>query len=308
VVVSLDCDFLLEEPGHVAYSREFIARRRVTEGQKTMNRLYVAESSATITGAMADHRFPMKASAIDSLARALAQAVGVPGVTGETTPENAKWIAAIAADMNANRGNVLVVAGSHQPAAVHALAFAMNSRLGSVGPQSAVSFHRPIAGNTAPNDASLKSLVDEMNAGRVQTVLIMGRERAYNTPADLKFADALNKVPFRAHIGAYEDETSVLCTWHSSRSALLESWGDVRSLDGTVSLIQPLVRPLYEAAKSSVEVLSALLGNDSASGYEAVRANWLRTRGGVDNLAFQKFWQKAVHDGLIPEPRRPRLE
>ena len=307
VVVSLDCDFLLEEPGHIAYGREFISRRRVTEGQKTMNRLYVAESSATITGAMADHRFPTKASSIDSLARALAQAVGVPGVTGQTTEENAKWISEIAKDLVANRGNVLVVAGSHQPPAVHAIAFAINSFLGSVGPQSATSFHLPVVGNRAPNEASLRTLVDEMNGERVQTVLIMGGNAAYNTPADLKFGEALQKVPFRAHIGPYENETSVLCTWHLPEAHYLETWSDARALDGTVSLVQPLIRPLYEAAKSPIEVLSALLGNDSASGYEAVRANWLRTRGGVDNLQFQKFWQKVVHDGLVPGTASPAV-
>ena len=293
VIVSLDCDFLLEEPGRVAYGREFIEGRRVrvTEGKadrQKMNRLYAIESTSTITGTQADHRFPVKASQVDGIARALAAGVGVPNVNGQVTQDQAKWIAPIVADMKANLGRVIVVAGSHQPPAVHALAMAITETLNGLAQPSAgnaapsggvITYHQPIEGAPVPHDAGLQAVVAEMNAGRIKTALIMGTNPAYTAPADLGFADALKKVPFTAHLGMFDDETGTLCTWHVPEAHYLEQWSDARAIDGTASVVQPLILPLYEACKSSVEVLGALVGNVNASGYDIVRGHWARARG-----------------------------
>ena len=294
VIVSLDCDFLLEEPGRVAHAREFIEGRRlrVSEGKadrEKMNRLYVMESTATITGAQADHRFPVKAAEVDGLARALAQAVGVPGVAGSVTAEQAEWIGVVAADMAANRGKVLVVAGAHQPAAVHALAMAMTQSLSNPdlviigqdtnGTGGTITYHEPIEVAPKPHGAGLQELVGEMNAGRIKTALIMGTNPAYTAPRDLGFEAAMKKVPFTAHVGMYDDETGVLCTWHVPEAHYLEYWGDARAIDGTASVIQPIILPLYEAAHSPVEVLAALVGNVNASGYDIVRGYWAQAEG-----------------------------
>ena len=304
VIVSLDCDFMLEEPGRVAHAREFIEGRRVTDktARQKMNRLYVIESTSTITGAAADHRFPVKAAQVDGIARALAQAVGVNVGAGaqQVTAEQNKWIQEIANDLKANVGKVIVVAGAHQPPAVHALAMAMTNALTASDPVPAsgsitlrtgagaiaaqtISYHAPIEGAPVPHLAGLAAVVEEMNAGRIKTVLVMGTNPAYSAPRDLEFAKAFNKVPFRAHVGLYEDETSNLCTWHVPEAHFLEQWGDARSIDGTVSIVQPIIMPLYEACKSPVEVLGALVGNVNASGYDIVRGNWARTKGLVNN-------------------------
>ena len=285
VIVSLDCDFLLEEPGRVAHAREFIEGRRVTQSRDKMNRLYVIESTLTNTGTQADHRFPVKAAQVDGIARALAAGVGVAGVSGQITGDQAKWLAPLVEDLKANAGRVLVIAGAHQPPAVHALAMAINANLnapraaGQAPAPAPVTYHAPIEGAPVPHDAGLQAVVGEMKAGRIKTALIIGSNPAYAAPADLKFADALKKVPFTAHVGMYDDETGVLCTWHVPESHYLEQWSDARALDGTVSIVQPLIMPLYESCKSPLEVLAALSGNVNASAYDIVRGYWARQRG-----------------------------
>ena len=315
VIVSLDCDFLLEEPGRVAHAREFIDGRRVTDqaNRSKMNRLYCIESTSTITGAAADHRFPVAAAQVDGIARALASAVGVGGQIGaeQVTAEQSKWIGEIANDLKANSGRVIVVAGAHQPPAVHALAMAMTEQLSSseVNVDNAmlervqrmraagqinsetealeelgnavktITYHAPIEGAPVPHDAGLQAVVGEMNAGRIQTVLVMGSNPAYSAPRDLNFAAAMKQVPFTAHVGMFDDETGVLCTWHIPEAHYLEQWGDARAIDGTVSIVQPLIMPLYETAKSPLEVMAALAGNVNASAYDIVRGYWAREKG-----------------------------
>ena len=101
----------------------------------------------------------------------------------------------------------------------------------------------------------------------------MGANPVYSAPVDLKFADAMQKVALRVHLGLYEDETAALCHWHICEAHYLESWSDVRSDDGTVTIIQPLIAPLY-SGKSAHEVMAALSGNGERSGYDLVRASW----------------------------------
>ncbi len=309
IIVSLDCDFLHEEPNHIAYAREFTDGRRLVNADGTpipvetvkMNRLYTFESTVTMSGAQADHRFPVKASQIENIARTLAAKVGVAGVGEETElPATIKSgvLDAIATDLLAHGGRVLVVAGAHQPANVHALAHAITAKLGSAG--TTITYHAPIDGGVGLHNAGINQLVKDMNDGKVKAVLFMGTNPAYTLPADLKFADAIKKVPFSAHYGLHEDETSVLCQWHVPAAHFLEYWGDIRAIDGTVSLIQPLIQPLYEAAKSPVEFLAALSGRPGVSGYDIVHGNWINVYGnGQDNLEFQKFWQGVVHTGQI---------
>ena len=301
VIVSLDCDFLLEEPGRVAHAREFIEGRRVTDktNRQKMNRLYSIESTSTITGAAADHRFPVKAAQVDGIARALAQAVGVQGGAGaqQVTAEQAKWIGEIAKDMQASGGKVIVVAGAHQPPAVHALAMAMTEFLtpasvivgangasqGSSSAYAPITYHAPIEGAPVPHEAGLAAVVDEMKAGKIKTALVIGANPAYSAPRDLEFEAAMKQVPFTAHVGMYDDETGQLCTWHVPEAHYLEQWSDARAVDGTSSIVQPIIMPLYESCHSQLEVLAALAGNVNASAYDLVRGYWSQTKGLVND-------------------------
>ncbi len=143
----------------------------------------------------------------------------------------------------------------------------------------------------------MKELVADMRGGKVDLLVILGGNPAYDAPADLDFADLLksNKVPLRVHLGLYQNETADLCHWHVNQTHELEAWGDARAYDGTVSIIQPLIAPLYQG-KSAHEFVALLSGQADATGYDLVRGYWQKQPSGGD---FEAFWRKSLHDGWI---------
>jgi molybdopterin-containing oxidoreductase family iron-sulfur binding subunit len=295
VILSLDSDFLAFGPGSVRYARDFASRRSAEEGN-TMNRLYVAESCPTSTGSIADHRLPLASGDIDGLARAIAGAVGVAGVAGTSKAPSA-WVAAVAADLKANAGSCAVIAGDYQPAAVHAVAHAINLALGNAG--KTVLYTDPIEASTMDGNASLKALVADMNAGKVSVLVTIGSNPVYTAPGDLNFVAALAKVPLKIHHGAYDDETAALCEWHIHEAYSLETWGDARSFETTAGIVQPLIAPLYEG-RTSLEMMAALQGRPEMTPYQLVREYWTGWHA-EQKIAqpFEEFWRKSVHDGVI---------
>ena len=287
VIVSLDADFLYAGfPGNTRYIRDFAARRNPDSGN--MNRLYVIESTPSSTGAKADHRWPANGWEILWYAQDLSSyVVGIRG----NNPE----LAAIADELKAHSGASLVLAGDHEHPLVHALAHALNAQLGNVG--KTVFYSDPVDANPVNQTESLKELVADMNGGKVDLLIILGGNPAYDAPADLNFADALksNKVPLRVHYDLYNNETAELCQWHINGTHELEAWGDGRAYDGTVSIIQPLISPLYNG-KSPIEFIAMLSGQADATGYDLVRAYWQKQHTGAD---FEQFWRKSLHDGWI---------
>jgi molybdopterin-containing oxidoreductase family iron-sulfur binding subunit len=272
VILSLDADFLCTGPAGVRYSRAFASRRRLEGDQAQLNRLYAVESDATNTGSRADHRLPMKASDIEAFARAIASRVGVAGAGEGTVPQAAqRWIDPLVNDLQATRGRSLVIAGDGQPAVVHALAHAMNDALGNAG--MTVTYTQTAEVQPMDQRAALQQLVNDMNAGTVTLLVIMGTNPVYSAPVDLRFGDAMQKVALRVHLGLYEDETAALSHWHIPEAHYLETWSDVRADDGTATIIQPLIAPLY-GGKSAHEVMAALGGAERA-GYDLVRAYWM---------------------------------
>jgi MoCo/4Fe-4S cofactor protein with predicted Tat translocation signal len=296
VIVSLDADFLYAGfPGNVRYIRDF-AKRRNPDGK--MNRLYVIESTPTTTGAKADHRWPMRASEIGEAAFALEDFVVLQtGFTGDhpPQPEALKFLEAIAVDLAKHPGSSVVLAGDHQPAGVHGLAHAMNRWLRNEG--RTVFYGDPIDANPVGQTESIKDLASDMRAGKVDLLVILGGNPAYDTPADLDFADVLKngKIPLRVHLGLYQNETAELCQWHVNQAHELEAWGDARANDGTVSVIQPLIAPLY-GGKTALEFVALLSGQADATGYDLVRTYWQKQHPGAD---FEQFWRKSLHDGWI---------
>ena len=298
VVVSLGSDFLDDGPGHLRYSRDFSSRRKVRNGSTSMNRLYSIESSPSPTGSLADHRLAVKPSQIEGYARAIAAGLGL-GAPGGTT-ENAQWIAALVRDLQANRGAAVVVPGDDQPPAVHAIAHAINQALGSIG--SAVTITESAEVAPVNQLESLRALVTDMNAGKVKALVMLGGNPVFDAPADFHFHDALVKVPFRVHLSHYYDETSMLAHWHIPETHYLETWSDARGHDGTVSIQQPLIAPLYNG-RSALEVLGALIGGLDASPYDTVRNYWTAKSGA--GLAFENTWRKWLNDGVIANSALP---
>jgi MoCo/4Fe-4S cofactor protein with predicted Tat translocation signal len=298
VIVSLDADFLSSRPATLRYLHDFAQKRRLHAGKTEMNRLYVVESTPSTTGAKADHRLPLRPSAIEPFARALAAAVGVAGVeAGEGSAEwPEKWIEAIADDLGQHRGTSIVIAGDYQASAVHALAHAMNRALGNIG--ATVAYTDPVEAEPVDQVQSLRELVADMGAGRVEMLLILGGNPAYTAPADLRFAEALSKVPLRIHHGLYHDETGYLCHWHIPESHYLESWSDARAWDGTVSIVQPLIEPLYET-RTIHEMLAVLSPEPGRLPYDIVRQYW--TTEGARHLGadVEAGWRRALHHGIV---------
>lgn len=291
-ILSFDADFL-SVPANVRYVHDFVHNHRVRADRPAMSRLYVAESMPTLAGAAADHRLPVRSADVAALAAGVASALGL-GIGTPYSGPNEKWVGAVARDLQANKGRSLVIAGEGQPAAVHALAHAMNDALGNAG--TTVVYSDPIEANPVEHGESLQALVADMRAGRVDALFILGANPALSAPADLKFVDALSRVKFRVRHGLYEDETSALCDWHIPETHYLESWGDARTFDGTVSIIQPLIAPLYEG-KSRHEFLSALMGKVDRPGYDIVREYW-RSKRPTD---FDRAWRRWLHEGLIEQ-------
>ncbi len=302
VIVSLDADFMTFGPGRLRYVRDLMRGRRVGAGQTEMNRFYAAESTPTVTGSVADHRLPVRGRDVESLARAIAARAGLavpPSPDAAAVTAHQRWITAVAADLRAHRGASVVVAGEQQPPVVHALAHALNHALGNVG--RTVVHTAPVEVRPDHQLAALQGLVGEMRAGTVECLLILGANPVYSAPADLDFAAALRQVPLRVHLGLYADETARLCQWHVPEAHYLESWGDVRAFDGTGTIIQPLIAPLY-GGRTPVELLAAFTGDGGNSMHDLVRARWQQLRPGGD---FEAFWQQALHDGVVPDTAAP---
>ncbi len=292
-VLSLEHDFVYPSARSLRDIRHFTARRRMEDG-RPMNRLYVVESFPSGAGAVADHRLRMRSSRIESLARRLAARVGLPVAEGSGAEEHHDWIDAVARDLESRGGASLVIAGESQPPLVHALCHAINERLGGVG--RTVVYAPPAEARPESLVDSIRSLADDMERGDVGLLLILGGNPAHTAPADIPFAGLLEKVGLSVHLGLYEDETSARCHWHVPMAHELESWGDARAEDGTVSVIQPMIQPLH-GGRTAHEILALLHEKAGASAHTLVRDHWKASRQGEPD--FEGWWMRALHDGLI---------
>ncbi len=292
VILSLDSDFLGSGPGHIGYAKEFSRRRKLSGPSDTMNRLYVVEPTPSVTGASADHHLPLRASDVELFARALAAKLGLGGAA--TPPAAAeKWLEAVAKDLQQHKGASLVVAGEQQSAEVHALAHAINAALGNVG--ATLHYTEPVEAHPVNHLESLRELCADMDAGNVETLLILGVNPIYTAPHDFDFTSKLKKVRNSIHVNSHYDETSDYCQWHVAESHYLETWGDVRAFDGTVTVIQPLIAPLYHT-HSAREVLAAFSDKPGISDYDALRD---RLKAANPLADFEKFWRKTLNDGVV---------
>jgi MoCo/4Fe-4S cofactor protein with predicted Tat translocation signal len=300
VILSLDSDFLGSGPGHIRYAREFSRRRHLSGPNDVMNRLYVVEPTPSVTGATADHRLPLRASDVELFARALAAKLGLSG--SQAAPAGAeRWLDAVANDLRQHKGASLVVAGEHQPAVVHALAHAINAALGNLG--TTLYYTQPVEERPVSHLESLRELCSDMDAGKVETLVILGANPVYTAPHDFDFAAKIKfdsksnskKVQNTIYVGSHFDETAELCDWHVAESHYLETWGDARAFDGTLSVIQPLIAALYHT-HSAREVLAAFGDKPGISDYDTLRDRLKATNPSAD---FEKFWRKTLNDGLV---------
>jgi MoCo/4Fe-4S cofactor protein with predicted Tat translocation signal len=295
VVFSIDANFLGNGPGGVRYARDFTSKRTLRGGVRTMSRFYAVETTPTSTGCKADHRQPVRPSEVAPFVHSLASALG-----GATQPAaqtgglaGSKFFQTLVKDLGANRGKSIVIAGDDQSPEVHAVAHYINQLLGNNG--STIVFTSPLEPKPADQWADLQSLVQDLNAGQVDLLLMIGGNPVYTAPPEMNIRGAIQKAALRVRLSMYEDETAEVCQWNIPEAHAYEQWSDAPAHDGTMSIIQPMIAPLY-GGKSAHEVLAAFTDTPEKSGYELVREYWRTKHTGAD---FETWWRHSVHDGFI---------
>ncbi len=292
VIVSLDDDFMGEDAASIEATKQFSKKRKVSKPGEPMNRLYLVESRFSITGAMADHRLRIKSGEVLQFASDLAVEVGAKTALKVLKPGDAtqKWLTAVARDLKANAGKCLVTAGPMQSAQVHALAFLINQSLGNIG--STLTFSKAIFEPAQ----SIGELAKEMGAGTVKTLVILGGNPAYTAPVDLGFGELIAKVPASIYLGAEMDETAAVAKWHLPMAHAMEAWGDARSTDGSATVLQPQIAPLYDG-RSAIEIAAQLLDGKAKKSFAVVQGYWKSVSSAADA---ERIWRKGVHDGVMP--------
>lgn len=305
VIVSFDDDFLGRHPHSLAYGRAFAAKRRA-DGV-SMTRLHAVECAYSNTGAMADHRHPLAHSEIVRAAwclaaelsrRGLALPAGMTYLAEHLTraPQAEgpfAFVGGIADDLLAHRGRAVITAGAQQPVAAHALAFVMTAMLEGFG--KTLAFSGDLDAGRPTHAQSMADLITQLNGGRVQTLIILGGNPVYDAPSDLNFAEALKKAATTLHLSLFDNETSAACTWHLPAAHPLEAWADARTYDGTVTLGQPLIDPIFSGL-TGCELLTSLLDGKQAQALGLVRRTWETRFAGTPT---EDGWRRVVHDGFV---------
>ena len=298
VIVSLDADFLsgASYPGFHKLVRDYAERRKKPENG--MNRLYAIESTPTTTGMKAEHRLGLRASEIPAFAAALAAGCGRGRRERSRlrVDRRAEEVSCRAGQGSEGQcGQERGDSGALQDPSVGALAMAINKALGNVGK---TVFLSPEPANPIPSDqiGDFKALVADLNAGKVDWLVILNANPIYDAPADLDFATAFDKANIVAHLGSHLDETGQISHWHIPAAHYLEYWSDARAYDGTISIVQPMIDPLY-GGRTAHDFFQTLLDDPMVSAYDAVRATWKPTIKGD----FETGWRKALHDGWIAD-------
>ncbi len=297
-ILSVDGDFLGQDPGALTFSKQFADGRRVRSSKDEMNRLYVAEGNFTITGAMADHRKRLASSQMIGFLAGIALNIelGVEGealqpifenLTGSFDEDTKTWIAKCAEDLSHHKGKSLVYVGAQLSPEAHAIGLLINEKLGNLG--ETLTFVEDVD----TESSSIQDLAAAISDGNVTALLVMGGNPVYNAPADLGFEALLDKVGMVARLGYYEDETSAKSEYHILQAHYLETWGDGRTYDGHIVPQQPMILPLFDGL-SEIEVLARLLGEANPDGHSLVYETFQSSSETKEKRAFDKF----LHDGF----------
>jgi molybdopterin-containing oxidoreductase family iron-sulfur binding subunit len=283
-IVTLSGDLFAEEPGHIRYAADYQARRRALD--RGLPRLVAVETRTSLVGARADERIPLRPRDFEAFAEALAAALE----TGVAPSSSHPAIPRLADALRRAGARALVAAGREQPARVHALALAINARLGTFGTTiRAIEPLRTLGGEVR----SLGDLAEAIRVGEVSRLVMLGCNPVYTAPADIDLAALVRRVPLSLHLGQHRDETAAVCTWHIPESHQLESWGDLRAFDGTVGLRQPATMPLKPGL--SAEEFLGLMAGQNTDGRGLVQAAWREAWG----EAFDERWARSLEDGAI---------
>lgn len=314
IVVSFDADLLGLHPYSLRHANDWAKRRKQVDADRTMNRMYVVESGFSTTGTVADERLPSQARKIEQLVLQLAHKAGLESAQGDLSEREIAFIDQMWADLSKHQGKVVVAGGPNLRPDVLGVINAINGKLGAYG--STISLRPEV--DRGSHIEQIRALVDSINAGHVDTLIVLGGNPAYDAPTDLKFADALGAVVKKGgttlHLSLYDNETSHACQWHVNRAHYLESWGDSEAWDGSICIQQPMIRPLFNGF-TPASLLAALMGEtvesimgvsaDAAKEITLDQAVLYRTWSGMMNekfIATAPAFRKALHDGFVAAP------
>jgi molybdopterin-containing oxidoreductase family iron-sulfur binding subunit len=291
VAVTLDADPIGPGPEQIRFNTDFISARKSKAASEFL-RLYALESAWSLTGANADHRIALSPQLIRNFGLMLASELGAAISAGELPPEAARIAKIAAADLKSRPGHALVLAGRSLPPEMHALCHWINEQL-----HAPVDLIDPVDPVQMGHTHSLRALAEDLAAHRVETLVVIGANPAYDGPSDLQLGDLIASVPFSVHFGVYADETAMRCRWRLPMSHPLESWSDLRAFEGTASIVQPLICPLYDS-RTPHELLAILHGDVSPSSHDIVMSSWHARSGSAD---FTTWWREVLRNGIVPD-------
>ena len=296
VVLSIDANFLASGPGGVRYARDFAAKRSVRDGKMEQNRFYAVESTPSSTGCKADHRLSVKPSEIPVFVRSLASALAGTGAAG-----GSKFLQALTKDLQAAKGKSIVIAGEDQSPEVHALVHYINQLLENNG--KTVVMTASLEQKPVDQWSELQALAQDLNSGQVDLLVILGGNPVYAAPPELNLRGAIQLAKLRVRLGQHDDETSEVCQWLVPEAHAFEQWSDAPAYDGTMSIMQPLISPLY-GGKSVHDLLAAFTEVPDQSGYQIIRDYWKTKHTSPD---YETWWKHSIHDGFVKDSALPAV-
>ena len=303
VILSLDADFLYSMQPSAIMSKGYASRKKLQGKKVDANRLYVIEPSMTLTGANAEHRLPVEASKLLDITKLIAGKLGIPQGNPNLKIDgvDSRWIEALTKDLIKHQGKSAIIPGDHVDGRIHALAHAINAKLENIG--KSILYTDSIETDFKQKSISLEQVSKKLKAGKIKGIFILGSNPIFTAPKEYELEKYFAKLDFTAHLGLYYDETARKCKWHLPESHFLEAWGDIRSYDGSVTIQQPLLSPLYSSSRSQLELISAAF-NKEEKGYELVKKYWKTSR---IEIGFDSYWTKALDRGIMKGTAFPAI-
>ncbi|CAM5783996.1 4Fe-4S dicluster domain-containing protein [Rhizobacter fulvus] len=304
-IVGLAADPFTDGPGAVRDAMDWARARAAGRDAGRAPQLFAVDVAPTLFGTRADRRLALPPARIERLLQRLASTLLGPGgsAPGSDAPTvdaaETAFESRLVEALRAAGPDALVLAGRGLSAHAHALVMALNQRLGAIGRTLSLIEapdrpDAPDAEGAAPG--TLAELVQALNKGRGDTLVILGGNPVYDAPAALEVAAAIARVGFSVHAGLHADETSAACEWHLPLSHDFERWGDARAHDGSVTLLQPAIAPLYDS-RSPAELLALLAGDLERSGHALVQRHWQQGR--EAGATFDAFWRESLRRGVV---------
>ncbi len=295
LIVSIGADFLGTWLAPIEFTKQYAANRKISETQSNMSRHYQFESNLTLTGANADYRTMIRPSqqglVVAQLYNLIAAKAGSASISGGM---DATDLSKAAEELWANRGASLVVCGSNDKD-VQVLVNGINAMLGNYGTtilNNGVNYRQG-------NDEAMAALIADVESKRVAGIIFYNCNPVYDHPMGGQLAAALKNLSLSVSTSSTEDETAFTSTYKAPDHHYLESWNDFEPKDGSYSLSQPAITPIFKTRQAQESLLT--WATEPVEYFSFVKKNWENWFYGKagSGLDFQSFWDKCLYDGVL---------